>query len=280
MDSIISQITKIFNESKLIHLMKSQISTPSAEELLKYIAFNENPLNNRDKRLHPFIQEGIQIVFDQNFDLKNNIIKITTNYQDGELGKLFDKHGSDKNTRHSYGMFYEKILSKLTKPQILEIGLGSVNAFPYAALNPGGSIAAWREFCPDAMIVGVDIDEVAVKSINELGFVMDQTSGESIQIVCHELINKKIKFNLIVDDGFHDLHANIRTYLEFYSLLLDDEIYVIEDVHKSLIPLWSVLAKSLPGNIQIFDFETQRPEVDDNVLVTFTKTVDTLFWQN
>jgi hypothetical protein len=130
---------------------------------------------------------------------------------------------------------------------------------------------AWREFSPNSLLVGIDIDIEAVNEIDEHGFVMDQTSSESIDSAFKGLIALQPKFNLIIDDGFHDPHANIRTYLSFYNLLLDDGTYVIEDVHSSLIPFWTLLALSLPGKMKVIDLSALRKETDDNFLILFTR---------
>ena len=196
---------------------KTSDEVMSAENLLEYIRFNENPINNRDKRLHPFVDEALELVFNYDTDVSSICSSTTSFSKDEKLGPLFDSFGSDKNNRHPYSSVYASILNEYEEPRILEIGLGSINGFPYGGLNPGGSIKAWREFRPKATIIGVDIDQEAVASIDEIGFVMDQTSKTSIQATKLEMLKHVKKFDLIVDDGFHDPHANVRTYLELYE---------------------------------------------------------------
>jgi hypothetical protein len=130
---------------------------------------------------------------------------------------------------------------------------------------------AWREFSPNGVLVGIDIDAEAVNEIDEHGCVMDQTSSSSISRTVKDIIEIQSQFNLIIDDGFHDPHANIRTYLSFFNLLSEDGTYVIEDVHSSLIPFWSLLAPNLPGQMKIIDLSALRQETDDNFLIVFTR---------
>jgi hypothetical protein len=256
----------------LLSFSRKRLNSPlTVSGLLQYIEFNENPINNRPNRLHPFIREALDLVYLHNLELKEILRGNLEHPKSYELGELFDRYGSDKNLRHSYSPIYASILGTFTDPRILEIGLGSTNGFPYGGLNPGGSIKAWREFSPNSLIVGVDIDPEAVDSIDEIGFIMDQTSDQSIHEVFTEIKRNIGTFDLIVDDGFHDPHANIRTLLKLFPLLDTGGFYVIEDVHGSLIPFYSLLRHSLPGKMQIFDLRNEREGVDDNVIIMFTR---------
>jgi hypothetical protein len=188
----------------------------------------------------------------------------------------FTLFGSDKDTRHSYGHLYIEAIKEIEAPKILEIGVGSVNNFPYAgfpssALTPGGSLNAFRHFFPKALVVGIDIDPISIETIKSnsfYGYIVDQTSDKSLAETKSHLINHG-PFDLIIDDGFHDPHANIRTLKAFFSLLDQNGMYVIEDVHQSLIDFWKVASKNLPGKMKVLDMSSMRPEVDDNVLILF-----------
>lgn len=261
MRKFLNKFTKIMN-------MRSKLS---AQGLLEYIQFQENPINNRDKRLHPFISEALEITFSHSLQAHNIVEKVLQPRDDIGLGAIFDKHGSDKNSRHSYAFIYAELIKGHEKLSLIEIGLGSRNGFPYGGLEPGGSMNAWREFSPNALLVGMDIDPDAVNEIHEHGFVMDQTSSMSIENTIKAVTELSPKYDLIIDDGFHDPHANVRTYLGFYNLLSIDGTYVIEDVHTSLIPFWALLAPSLPGKMRIIDLSALREETDDNVLILFTR---------
>jgi hypothetical protein len=164
---------------------------------------------------------------------------------------------------------YLEILEKFESPRILEIGVGSINDFPYAGLAAGGALKGFRTKFPKATIVGIDIDPHSIevlKADNFLGYVVDQTSDKSL--IQNKLnLEKHGPYDLIIDDGFHDPHANIRTLKSYYSLLSENGTYVIEDVHESLIDFWKVIATHLPGIVNILDLRSNRPEVDDNILI-------------
>jgi len=220
----------------------------------------------RETRIHSYVAEALSLA-SAKVQVKQSR---AASSKHSDLDGKFSKYGSDKETRHSYAATYAEILAGIENPHILEIGLGSLNGFPYGGLAPGGSIKAWRDAYPTAVIVGADIDEEAVNSISEIGVVVDQTSDESLNIFVSK-IGAYSPFDLIVDDGFHDPHANLRTLMKVFPLLSDTGSYVIEDVHNSMIDLWRLLSLTVDGTLEIRDLSADRPETDDNFLLIFTK---------
>ena len=223
--------------------------------------------NSRHTRIYPYVAESLSLaasLIDTKIVYKNKL-------SNGVLTGKFTRYGSDKETRHNYAETYSEILEGIEAPIILEIGLGSLNGFPYGGLPPGGSIKAWREAFPKGVIVGADIDHEAVASISEIGFVLDQTSTQSLDEF-KTFISKHAPFDLIVDDGFHDPHANFRSLWKLFPLIKASGSYVIEDVHNTLIDFWKVVASTLDANLEIRDLSSDRPNTDDNILLIFTKS--------
>jgi hypothetical protein len=103
---------------------------------------------------------------------------------------------------------------------------------------------------------------------------VDQTSEDSLLAVKKELLITG-KFDLIIDDGFHDPHANVRTLKTFFDLLASNGTYVIEDVHETLIDFWKIISSQLPGEMEVVDMRNLRPGVDDNVLLLFENSKQT-----
>ena len=225
---------------------------------------------SRYKRLHPYVSEALGLLVQDNITTEKYA---SDNLDSPTRESFFTEFGSDKDTRHSYGKIYFEILANKTVPKILEIGVGSENDYPYAGLPPGGGLKAFRKKFKESIIVGADIDPIAIETIQKDGFIgyeVDQTSDKSLQRV-KESLRKHGPFDLIIDDGFHDPQANIRTMLIFSELLDMKGTYVVEDVHESLIDFWSVIARTLPGKVEILDLRNQRPETDDNILILMTK---------
>ena len=220
-------------------------------------------LNYRHNRIHAFVDEALALI-ENRTQILNSLVESENHLMSGK----FRKYGSDKEDRHSYAWVYSSLLQELESPKILEIGLGSLNGYPYGGLAPGGSIKAWRDAFPTATIVGADIDRESVAAIEEIGFVVDQTSDESLQSLSHALSSIG-QFDLIVDDGFHDPHANMRTLLRLHENIRHGGHFVIEDVHYTLINFWKGVSESLPGELSIYDLRNQRINCEDNILLVF-----------
>ena len=223
--------------------------------------------NDRHLRVHPYIAEALNAIAPPIEVLRKEI------NESEAPNSVFTKFGSDKDSRHSYGNVYQQIVKKFSNPRILEIGVGSVNDFPYAGLKPGGALKAFKELSSTSTVVGIDIDPQAVQAIqNEgfIGFIADQTSEKSLKEVETKL-SQYGPFDLIIDDGFHDPHANVKTLKILFNLLSDEGTYVVEDVHETLIDFWKVLSLSLPGKMSILDMRDIRPGEQDNILILLKK---------
>jgi hypothetical protein len=114
------------------------------------------------------------------------------NKSQNELSLLCDLYGSDKGslcgrTAHTYTSFYEYLFSNIRSDVklVLECGLGTNN--PNIPSNmgkngqPGASLRVWRDYFPNAQIIGVDIDKDILFTENRIETrYIDQTSSETI----------------------------------------------------------------------------------------------------
>lgn len=223
----------------------------------------------REFQIHDFIKQGLSYIVDSSSIYRGERLK-EKSLNSNELKSLFLKYKSDKATRHNYGSFYENILQGKKSPLILEIGIGSENQNEYANGVSAGSLKAWREFFPKGKIIGADIDRDSVKKAGYPAFYVDQTNDDSIMELKKEL-NKLGPLDLIIDDGFHELHANLKPLLHLFECLNHGGSYVIEDVHESLIDLWILIGNYLKLDMEILDLREFRPEVSDNILVIFKR---------
>ena len=69
--------------------------------------------------------------------------------------------------------------------------------------------------------------------------------------------NLKVIYDLIIDDGVHDISANYLTLKHFIKLLKPGGKYVIEDVSLNLIQSWRLLLR----NLGIFELEIFSPKI-------------------
>jgi demethylmacrocin O-methyltransferase len=121
------------------------------------------------------------------------------------LASLVDNSLTDKNTRHSYLGLYEKLLCKKkeTATFVLEVGVGDFED------KNGGSIKMWRDYFPNATIVGLDIlpiNRVIDELLNDDRVVLYmETNAYNKDFFENTFLNKNIKYDFLLDDGPHSL---------------------------------------------------------------------------
>lgn len=103
-------------------------------------------------------------------------------------------------------------------PIVLEIGVCH-----------GGSLQLWKKFFGTSIILGVDIDP-RCKEYEEEGiqiFTMDQTDPRIADIHIGQ-------FDIIIDDGSHNIDDQQETIRLLWPKLRDRGVYFIEDCHQFL----------------------------------------------
>ena len=96
----------------------------------------------------------------------------------------------------------------------------------------GGSMRMWsRFFGPDARLVGVDIDPVALVSAGDRYTVVlaDQADPEAMR----NLAQKHGPFDVIIDDGGHSMVQQITSIETLFPMLNEGGVYLVEDCHTS-----------------------------------------------
>ena len=168
-----------------------------------------------------------------------------------------DLQNSDKGTLHSYIDYYESLFSSLRdKPiRLLEIGV-----------QGGISLLMWREYFPNAEIMGIDIDlstlQVKVKQA--------ASTDSQIRILQSDATLPKVtdhlsgKYDIIIDDGSHHFAHQISSFLIFKDFLNTDGLYVIEDVQTELEAQY--LNKLIPSS-EIVDLRKIKNRYDDLLVV-------------
>jgi hypothetical protein len=165
-----------------------------------------------------------------------------------DLAALCDLYGSDKGSLseksdlyfwkpHTYTDFYEIIFSqvRLDNLNIFECGLGSIDPSVPSNMGvkgkPGSSLRVWRDFFPNAMIYGADIDPKTLFQENRIATIqMNQTERNSVNKAMASLNQKS--FDIIIDDGLHTFFAGKCLFEFLYSFMTPNGTYVIEDVHQ------------------------------------------------
>lgn len=124
---------------------------------------------------------------------------------------------SDKGTDHSYIDSYEALLDSYrhTPINFLEIGIGF-----------GSCLEMWTNyFHPDSKIYGLDNEDFQI--FKNFGII--QYADSKSQDARDQLFGDT-KFEVIVEDGEHTIDAQLVTFKNYFPLVKEGGIYILEDV--------------------------------------------------
>ena len=176
------------------------------------------------------------------------------------LEDLADNTKTDKNTVHSYLPLYQELLkNKKDAKNILEIGIFK-----------GGSIQLWNNFFTDAIIYGLDIQDIdsicdEIKNNDKIKLLTSINAYD--ENFFYNNFYGKIKFDFMLDDGPHSLESQIQ-FIKLYSqLMTDDGILIIEDVQSWdwIDTLKHAVPEHLKQYIKVYDLRTNKNRWDDIV---------------
>jgi hypothetical protein len=162
------------------------------------------------------------------------------------LSELCDKYGSDKGeiktvghpypwSSQTFADFYSRLFDqrRIDIRKVFECGLGTNNSNLLSSMGldgrPGASLRVWREYFPNAQIVGGDIDRnILFEEERIKTFYVDQTDPKAIAELWDQVGLKD--FDFMIDDGLHTYEAGICLFENSISRLSKDGVYCIEDV--------------------------------------------------
>lgn len=175
-----------------------------------------------------------------------------------DLGYLY-KTDKCPQIKHHFTEFYHDMFGEERDriKKVVEIGIG--NMAPHFVI--GASLYMWRDYFPNAMIYGADIDTSLLFLDNRIStFYCDQTNAVDLE---HLIFLTGSDIDLFIDDGLHTPESQIFTCLTVMPLL-DDPIYVIEDVgHRE------ILDKLTEYNCRVL--KLNRRKYNDDCMVVVTK---------
>mgnify|MGYP003649735530 CR=1 FL=1 len=161
------------------------------------------------------------------------------------LRQLIDNYGSDKNV-NQYTPIYHSIFNPLRNNDInlLEIGIGtmvpnapsSMVGYGIGDYKPGASLKAFRDFFPNGKIYGGDVQEDCMFEEERIKtFLFNSTKLEECNIALGDL-----QFDIIIDDGLHEVNAQLNTFNNLFYRLKSGGYYFIEDIayHNPLYEKW------------------------------------------
>lgn len=108
-------------------------------------------------------------------------------------------------------------------------------SFLEIGIYKGGSMRMWQDFfAPTARLTFVDIDP-ACKAL-ELPGTHVAIGNQADPVFLTNLAATRGPFDLIVDDGGHQMHQQIASFRTLWPLLADRGLYIVEDTHTSYWP--------------------------------------------
>lgn len=184
--------------------------------------------------------------------------------QANRLGDLFALYGTAKQS--SAGAPYNELYFDLLEGRsdrisaVFECGIGSTNptiAYTMAAhVKPGASLRAGRDFFPNAMTYGADIDrDVLFQDKRIKTSWIDQVDPSAVAAYWKEVGEPAV--DVMFDDGCHEYEAH-RCLLEgSFGFLKPSGLYIIEDVMPSTLVKLSSYLRNAGYDFKTFSLATR-----------------------
>jgi len=169
------------------------------------------------------------------------------------------RYWTDKGCNHSYNDYYDTIFEQYkNKPvKILEIGL-----------LYGSSLYLWDNYFKhkDTEIHGIDIQDTLYPDLVKLYTKRVKTTTGVNCYIENEIPTsiKRQKWDIIIDDGSHDVQHQLDFYKIYKKMLKKKGILIIEDVQS--IKSLDKITKTYPELTQI-DLRKNKDRYDDLLAV-------------
>ncbi len=182
------------------------------------------------------------------------------------LCDIFARWGrdTDKNTDHSYGPVYEKLLAPFRESADVVLELG---------VDKGGSLRVWHDYFVKALIIGVDNNPQAmiIRRGRILTYCVNLASTDELarQLLGGTSLNS---IDVIIDDGSHLLGHQLGCLMTLWRFLKPGGIYCIEDASSLAEGEYEKLNASwgLPPLKLLYDARVKNNRHDD-VIYCFEK---------
>jgi len=122
----------------------------------------------------------------------------------------------DKGTIHNYIKNYEK---ELEPYRFLPITLLEIGVFH------GHSLRMWREYFPNARIIGIDMMQPTLPMDGIEFYICDQNNPMQLASIFFDT-----KFDVIIDDGSHIIEHQIKSIQTLFKNVNEGGKYIIEDI--------------------------------------------------
>jgi len=151
------------------------------------------------------------------------------NHDDFDLNKLGRKYLTDKvDINHTYkGITYLDIYQRYMGTSRLQ-----VKTFVEIGVCGGHSLRMWKEYFPNAIIYGIDIDPRYTQYAEERIEIIigDQNDDHFLKLLADKF---KDSIDILLDDGSHITKHQINTYSYLYPCVKSGGLFIIEDLANS-----------------------------------------------
>jgi hypothetical protein len=221
----------------LSHVVKTglNLNFEFAEDISVAVALYDAPWAKRfDTKWFP--QRRVKWDTDLNYEFSKNT----------ELCEIMIRAGSDKGESsvkmsHNYTMYYYTIFKdiKLKPLRVFELGIGTNNTALVSNMEkdgiPGASLYGWAEFFVNSNIYGADIDrDILFETDRIKTYYCDQTDPKEIALMW-DRPGLEGMFDIIIDDGLHEPHANKCFFENSIHKLNVGGYYIIEDIQETYL---------------------------------------------
>jgi hypothetical protein len=151
------------------------------------------------------------------------------------LSQISKKYPTDKDFTHNYyDMVYENTFKSIRNnvKKVCEIGVGTSFDWGELKIRPGNSLKVWRDYFQNAEILGLDIK--SYDNIDDLERISIDWIDQSKRNLLEDYSNNIVGYDVIVDDGSHNVYDQTITLYYFFKALKSGGIYILEDLHSSI----------------------------------------------
>lgn len=191
-----------------------------------------------------------------------------------ELCQIMTRSGSDKGNHihHNYTTLYDELFHNKRQQslRIFELGIGTNNTSIPSNMGangiPGASLRGWAQYFPYSQIYGADIDRNILFTEDRIQtYFCDQLDASSIELMWMQPSLSE-PFDIIIEDGLHEFHANVVFFENSIHKLKNGGYYIIEDIlisnlsmYYSKISEWKIKYPHLT-----FTIVTHQPPSNNN----------------
>jgi predicted O-methyltransferase YrrM len=235
----------VSHEVGWIWIRHGDAHTPTLEKyrprLLKRIDTNRTPVNMRaiSRAIEPSGQAAATYAEHQR--------RKTVQGKPGSFSEALRIEGSDKTTVHTYGQFYDDLITDLQPRRVLEIGVFH-----------GASIRAWRHLKDPVEVVGIDRNPCP-------GIPVIRCTAPDFGPALEQLADQW--FDLIIDDGSHKAEHQIAAIQQLAPFLRAGGLFVVEDLQDDAATAAVQSAFPNDWDVTVRDWRRQSGRYDDVIVV-------------